>query len=175
MARNFTRGRGRLGARRETQWVAIAETQTALAGANSALLFTGLTAALLGMRPFTIIRTRGVMHIRSDNVAADETYGGGLSFAVVSDQALAIGVTAVPTPMTDRDSDLFFVFEEMYSRQEVFTSVGVESTVGEFKEWDSKGARKVEEGQDVAIVIEAGSLSSGVTMIKAGRMLIKLH
>jgi len=39
--------------------------------------------------------------VRSDQFVATEGYEIAIGMAVVSDQALAIGVTAVPTPFTD--------------------------------------------------------------------------
>ena len=166
--------RGR-SSRRETLWLRIAETQTTLAGASTAALFTGFTSTLLAARPFTIIRTRGWFSMRSDQISSDETYGVGLGMAVVSDQAAAIGITAVPTPSTDGDSDLFFLYEEMYSRFEFFDATGVNPQNSIGRTFDSKASRKVEEGQDLAITVETGTISLGAVVIKAGRMLIKLH
>ena len=50
--------------------------------------------------------------VESDQSAATELFIGNLGLAVVSDQATAVGVTAVPTPATDRGSDLWFLIEE---------------------------------------------------------------
>ena len=57
---------------RETMWISLDETQTTLASANSAALILVLNAAGLALRPFTIIRTRGTLLVRSDQLAASE-------------------------------------------------------------------------------------------------------
>jgi hypothetical protein len=44
---------------RETLWMGIAASDTALASASSVVLFGGFSAAQLALRPFTIVRTRG--------------------------------------------------------------------------------------------------------------------
>ena len=159
--------------RRDTAWVAITTTNTAIAAAT-AVLFGGFTAAVLALRPFTIVRTRGWIGIFTDQSAATEDFHASMGFAVVSDQALAIGVTAVPTAETDKDSDLYFVFESLSSRITVQSQVGMLlSGVG--REFDSKAMRKVETGQDIAITVESPAVGQGSTWHKGGRMLIKLH
>ncbi len=160
--------------RRETRWVQILETVTTLSAASVAALFTGFGTVELGLRPFTIVRTRMFFHAKSDQSAATETWQGGIGMAVVSDQALAIGVTAVPVPFTDNASDLFFLYQTLAG---VFTfkdASGI-AELGAWKDVDSRAMRKVEDGQDLAITIQASSISNGVNIIKAGRMLIKLH
>jgi len=66
------------------------------------------------------------------------------------------------------------LYEELAGRISVTTDVGV-LEVGHRKDVDSKAMRKVEEGQDVAMVIENSAVSSGTTVYKHGRLLIKLH
>ncbi len=159
--------------RRETVWVEIAATNTALGAASTAVLFTGFSATLLALRPFTIVRTRGSWLVSSDQNSATETQMVALGMAVVSDQALAIGVTAVPTPFTDLSSDLFFLHEIATRRLEFITGIGAVWQVG--MPFDSKAMRKVEEGADVALSIETSGVSDGANVSKSGRMLIKLH
>ena len=71
---------------RATAWVAITETITALGGgANVAVLINTSGAGLNAIRPFTIVRTRGIFCIRSDQQIADESYDAALGYCVVSD------------------------------------------------------------------------------------------
>ena len=146
-------------------------TLTTLAAVSTASLILTLTAAELALRPFTIIRTRGFWHLRSDQIAANEPFGASLGIAVVSDQAVAIGVTAVPTPETDKESDLWLLMETLYGTA---GSTG-ENNLGIGGSFDSKGARKVEDGSDVAVVIETPSTSSSAIVHMSGRILIKTH
>ncbi len=161
--------------RRQTLWLKIGESSTNLANTGDAVLFAGFSADILALRPFTIVRTRIAHYVRSDQVAADEDYIGAVGMAVVTDQALAIGVTAVPTPLTDAASDSFFLWNAIAGHLEFETNAGYRNT-GEMAQVDSKAMRKVEDGFDVAVTIENGSspfLGTQTTLI--GRMLIKLH
>ncbi len=157
---------------RETLWIATATAETTLSGAPSAVLANSLNAAGLALRPFTIVRSRGIMHIHSDQIGSDETYGAAMGCCVVSDQAVAIGVTAVPTPVTDKSSDLWYVYESLFQHVEVVTSANVLNE-GAFLQFDSRAMRKVEEGQDFILVVE--NEIAGVVVTTTGRTLVKLH
>ena len=160
--------------RRETSWIGIAAGNHTIVSANGALLLTGFSAAQLALRPFTIVRTHLSYNLRSDQRAVIEGYQGAIAMAVVSDQAHAIGVTAVPTPFTDVGSDLWYFYSAMAGQISVTSDIGA-LEAGHNVVVDSKAMRKVEDGQDIAIVLEASGVSNGWTMIKLGRMLIKLH
>jgi len=175
MARRFTRSRGRSGSHRQTVWIAVTETGTVLAAANSVARTNLLNAAALALRPFTIVRTRGVISIGSDQVAASEDYEAAMGMAVISDQASAIGVTAVPTPFTDLGSDLFFVHEMQVGGLEVVTAAGFDAQTVTSRTYDSKAMRKVNEDEQVNVMLEASSISNGCTVFHAARMLIKTH
>ena len=175
MARNFPRGR-RSG--RETRWLALPETRTVLASANSQAIILSLTTAEKALRPFTITRTIIHRSITSDQQGAGEVYAAACGIAVVSDQASSIGVTAVPTPFDNLDSDLW-LFHDILDGEFVFVSgVGIQEGATSPRGGhtvESKAMRKVEDGQDVVVVIENDGLSAGSVNYVAGRMLIKLH
>ncbi len=159
--------------RRESLWLAIGETSTALAAANTAALVATLNAAALALVPFTVVRTRLAWSMRSDQSAATEVQEVGIGMSVVSTQATAVGVTAVPTPFTDLDSDLFYLHEIWLSTFLVVTGAGFFDYGS--RNIDSKAMRKVEDGQDIILTLENGGASSGSTSLTAGRFLIKLH
>ena len=171
MARSFRRG-GRT-IRRESLWIGIGAANTNLAAANSAVLTNSFNAAALALRPFTIVRTRGVWMIRNDQTAATELQQAALAMAVVSDVSVSIGISAVPTGFADIGSDLFFVYEQQAQEFVVNSAVGTEVYTG--VQYDSKAMRKVEDGQDLAVTLEASAISAGVNVLHSGRMLIKLH
>ena len=176
MARNRS-GRIFRGGRqvRETRWLDLTPTSVALGAASTASLLFSLTTEELALRPFTVVRTRGVFHCVSDQEGADELEAVSVGFAVVSDQAIAIGVTAVPTPETDRSSDLWYVYESIINRFQFVSGAGFETNAGQTHPFDSKAMRKVEDGQDVAVVVETAATSSGAIVTLGARMLIKLH
>ncbi len=161
--------------RRETVWVSIAETATTLATTGAAVLFAGLDAAGLALRPFTIVRTRLMHYVSSDQGAADENYLAAIGLCVVTEEALAVGITAVPSPMSASSSDAWLLWNAIGGRFEFASGVGFNQT-GRQENVDSKAMRKVEDGFDLALVIENGaSPFEGTTTIKVGRMLVKLH
>ncbi len=161
--------------RRETRWLDAVPGVATLAGPSASVIYHTLTAVEKALRPFTVIRTRGFWEIFSDQVVADEAYQAALGLAVVSDQAVGIGVTAVPTPYTDMESDLWFVYEQLYGNMRFGDATGTEDPAGVRAAFDSRAMRKVEDGQDVISVGEASSISSGLSMKVGFRMLVKLH
>ena len=159
--------------RRKTDWLDIPYTLQSSAGTGGAIL-SSLNAAALAARPFTVVRTRIELYIISDQQAASEFQAGGFGMAVVSDQASAIGVTAVPTPVTDLSSDLWFVHQVMFNSFVFADATGV-TQEGTRYVIDSKAMRKVNSDEDIVIVQEFSAVGSGFTVASAGRMLIKLH
>ncbi len=99
MARRTRQSFRRSGApRRSTEWIASAViTGSSSLAAATAVLDQSINIA----EQSTIVRTRGSLFVKSDQVAANEQPFGALGMAVVTDQANAIGITAMPTPTTD--------------------------------------------------------------------------
>ncbi len=159
--------------RRSTIWVDVPTTETTLAGAPSVALINQLAASGLATRPFTIVRTRGTLLVLSDQSGASESYGASLGACVVSSQASAIGVSAVPTPVTDKGSDLFFMFEMLFDRFQFGDNTGEQSNSGRMIQYDSKAMRKVNEDEDIVFTIE--NEINGAIVIHSARMLLKLH
>ena len=160
---------------RETRWLDLPSTAVTLASASSTAILLSLTAVELALRPFTIVRTRGVWSVHSDQVAATEVYQASLGICVVSEQALAIGITAVPQPDADRASDLWLMYETRMGLFEFVSGTGVFENSNEGSSFESKAMRKVEDGQDVVVTVQNSALSAGTDIVVSGRMLIKLH
>jgi len=160
---------------RETIWGGLVETSTALGAANTAAITNVTGAGLLAIRPFTVVRSRFSILVQSDQNAATEFQQMAVGACVVSDQAVAIGATAVPTPMTDKDSDAWFVYEGIMNQFLVISAIGAMSSAGTQRVIDSRAMRKVEDGFQIIVVIENSGLSSGSTIGLVGRFLLKLH
>ncbi len=162
------------GPRRETLWFSSAdETNHTPLAAGGVALISSLNAGALALRPFTVIRTVGLIYVASDQTAAFEVPFGGLGLAVVSDQAAAIGVTAVPTPITDESSDLWFLYQFWVASGA--GQAASQSNGARVFAFDSRAMRKVPDGADVVTVIENGSAFDGAEFVVKLRMLIKLH
>jgi len=166
--RDFVRGAAAISQRRKTTWLEIAPSDFTLT-TGATLLFV-LTTAEKAMRPFTVVRTRIELALRSDQAAAIEIQQVGFGLAVVSDQAVAVGVTAVPNPVADIASDLWFTHQLMYADESALT----DRTRGHgTMTVDSKAMRKVADGQDLAVVAELTAASAGLILTVGGRILIK--
>ncbi len=160
--------------RRESLWIGGSFVRSTLASANAVAIQTSLNVAALALRPFTVVRVRGHLFYRSDQSSAAENYSGCYGKCVVTEQALAIGVTAVPTPETDSASDAWFVYENFTGRFDFTTGTGYRE-VGRLLTIDSKAMRKVEDGFDLISVAEAATISAGIVIETFTRTLIKLH
>ena len=161
--------------KRKSTWLFVGLSQSILPSVGSAAVVASLNAAALALRPFTVVRSRLYAHIDSDQQAAGENYTGAVGIAVVSDQALAIGITAVPTPVTDAGSDLWFLHQWMIGALTFSSAVGLDANAGVGMNIDSKAMRKVDVGQDLIVVVERGDILGGAAITVAGRILVKLH
>ncbi len=158
------------GQRRATEWLfrTFSSGDTTIPAA-SFIFDSSLTTAEKAKRPFTIIRTIGLLSVRSDQNAAIEWPFGALGMQVVSEKAVATGVTALPDPVTEGASDTWFVYQDWQSGT-INTS---ERTVYDYP-FESRAMRKIEEGFDVAIMIANASALHGVQYVLNFRMLIKV-
>ena len=166
------RARGRLAPRRSTQWIAsTAETAVSTLAAASVVLDQSFAFA----EPATVIRIRGQLWIRSDTLSASEEPFGAIGMAVVTDQALAIGVTAVPTPITDQSSDNWFLWQPFAQSIAFLDATGMNFNRFAQFELESKAMRKVDDGKAVVVVLENASAAHGMVYLMEFRMLVKLH
>jgi len=97
----------------------------------------------------------------SDQVAATERPLAAVGLCIVSDEAAAVGVTAIPRPYGDAESDFWFTHEfwaAPISRADSTGFAKVDSRVI----LDSKGMRKMSEDQTIALVIENAATTGGV-------------
>ncbi len=155
---------------RKSLWLQFNNTSVTNAGSSASLVFT-LNAAALALRPFTIVRTHFSFYLKSDQAAAAETQRAYWGAAIVSDQASAVGISAIPTPELEMGSSLWFALKFMYANATDLTDV---TTGGQYFELDSKAMRKVDAGQDLAVVVE-NPAAQGFELVMAGRMLIKTN
>ena len=154
----------RQGQRRQTLWIAGVLTNNTLA-TNSVTRLGTLNAAALALRPFTIVRTRGVLFMSSDQVAVSEQQGIGYGHVVISDEAVAAGVGSQPTPESESGSD-FHVYEWMFGSFLFGDGTGF-GNEGMFKEFDSKAMRIVPPGSNLTLSIQHGTVVSGTPDIHA--------
>ena len=92
----------------------------------------------------------------------------------MQDTALAVGITALPTPEADSSSD-WHVYEWLMGSFTFVDGTGFDRSAGVAHHFDSKAMRKVDAGQDLVAVVEAAATSSGLNLRTFSRTLIKLH
>ena len=176
MARHRTI-RPRSGPRRKTSWLEIDPANVTVTAAGGTITHS-LTTAEKAKLPFTIIRTHLTVAMVSDQSAAAEFQFGAVGAAIVSQQAETVGVSAVPTPLNELSSDYWFLHQIMTGEFNFATAVGFQQRTGAAGQYDidSKAMRKVNEDEDVIIVVEIdSSVGSGAIFHLGGRLLIKEH
>ena len=175
MPRSYRSNRGSVvgprAQRRKSLWIGLDPASASLAP-GAATIFYALNAAALALRPFTVVRTHMEFQVNSDQAAAIENQVLAFGWGVVSDQAFAIGVTAIPTPVTDIGSDLFFLHKVMFGDESALTD---RSKSASRYTVDSKAMRKINEDEQPVGVLEVSSAAGGAIVFAGGNMLIKLH
>ena len=137
-----------------TQWFRSADiTGVTTLAAGAAILDQSISL----VEPVTVMRIRGIVWVASDQSAANETQLGAVGAAVVTSQALAIGVTAVPTPITDKDSDAFMLHQYFGNRFVFGDATGFVTRAFERYEFDSKAMRKMPADHGLVFTVENAS------------------
>ncbi len=153
-------------------WAGFEFASTAVVG-NGQTLAAAANAALLALRPFTIVRTRGILHIESDQVIASEKPVVVFGAIIVQEEAVDAAVAALPTPAVEFNAP-WFVYEPLIAAFSFSDATGIRDPAGYTKEFDSKAMRKVGQSEDMALILDNSS-TVGALVTCQGRMLIKLH
>ena len=161
------------GPRRLTQWIgpAVQGYVSVTSGAKVAVSsFTPQAATPSANRP-TVVRTRGMISIIPGAFSASVSIVGAVGCCIVSSDALAVGITAIPGPFSDSEWGGWFVWHSFAYRFEFDDATGVQ-----FPNWnwqvDSKAMRKV--GPNEALVQVAESQSGAFDIAAPLRTLVKL-
>ncbi len=167
---------GARGPRRKMLWLDFAGVlqDVVVVAGGAVTLLSSLNAAALALRPFTIVRTRGIAMVSTDQTAATEFPMGALGFGIASEQAVAAGIGSLPTPVAEAGSSSWFMWQALLSQLNLSTAVGV-ANAGNVFAFDSKGQRKVELGDDIYVAVENESTTDGLALTFMARVLIKTH
>ncbi len=162
--------------RRQTTWLGSADVAAVVNIPNNAnVLLESLTGAQVDLiAPFTIVRVRGLISIKSDQLAALENPYGAVGFMVVTEQARAAGAASIPGPVSNNDDGEWFVHQPISAFFTFATAAGYESQGGRVFEFDSKAMRKVQAGQAIVIMVE-NETAAGFDVNVDYRILIKVH
>ena len=170
--RRFTRPSHRSGVKTKKDWSASApETSTTAVPASSAQLLQTFTPIVGGE---TVLRTRGLISIASDQEAFDELQIGAYGIGVVTEQAASIGITAIPHPNTDAAWG-GWLYHTYYSYQyRSLTAVGAMADFAHQIVVDSKAMRIVRDDERLVMVIE-NSAAFGIEVFNSFRILSKVN
>jgi len=100
----------------------------------------------------TVLRTVGSISVNTDQIVATENQIGAFGMIVISNAANAIGVTAVPGPITDIEDDGWFVYVPITQHFQFGDGTGFAFTTP--LAFNSKAKRITEEGERIALVVE---------------------
>ena len=157
---------------RTKMWIGAGVGPATIVG-STVRTVSGLTAGALLLRPFTVLRTRLIVHIESDQAIAAEANDGAFGYIVVTDTASSLGITAIPTPLLNPEAD-WFVFQPLSFNFLHLSSVGFEGNSGVQYIVDSKAMRKVGPDDDIAGIVQMRG-ADGSVITTTGRRLIQLH
>ena len=174
MARRHSRAHFSRPAPKTKVWIGAGVANAAIAG-SATVLYSTLNAAALALRPFTILRTRLIISVTSDQITASEFVQGTFTKQVVTEAAAAAGVGSVPSGITEPDAD-YFVYMGFMAEFILSSAVGLFDNTGEGRNWvvDSKAMRKVGIDDQVVTIIE-NRVATGLLLAVEGRTLIQLH
>ena len=136
------RGGFRRGTSSPTSWAGF-HVDSTIAASSKLLLAVFVQSA--GHSHETVVRQVGSVSIGTT------TAGGAIVFGscVVSDAAVAIGITAIPDPITEINDDLWSMIVPIASASQQRS-----------ENFDQRGMRKIEEGQSLVLVVANGGLST---------------
>ena len=151
MARRFRRGAQNAQRHRLTKWIGPADQGAVNVASTGATIISSVSFE----DPATLVRTRGVVGVKLQAYGADSEVFGALGLGIVSAEALAIGVTAVPHPFRDPDWGGWFVWRTFFFRYEFHDATATMFPASIQFEIDSKAMRKVEPNEALVVVAES--------------------
>ena len=156
--------------RRNTSWVAAASGIVQRTSSGSTLFGFGGQAVVDGL---TIMRTRGHLGIYlSAGAAALDGFDGAVGLAIVSENAFGVGITAVPTPITDEAWDGWFWFSHFSVKVPSANNFAGNASSIQIPV-DSKAMRKIKNTDTIIAVLEATEVGGAtVNMSLQTRMLV---
>ncbi len=169
--RGSFRGRG---SKRLTEWgiCSVATGFSSAAAGTKVIAFLAPAAVLEPESPATIVRSRLLLSIRSDQSAATENQMGAFGCGFVNVVAGALGITALPGPATDCAWGGWFVWQPIVQAIRVTTDVGFDPQYVTQYVIDSKSMRKFESDMSLLWMIENVG-AHGFDFAVTGRMLVK--
>jgi len=154
--------------RPKRQWIGTADQGSAAVASGAKAIIQSLDVA----GPVTILRNRGILNIAAQAGSADLIIDGAYGIGVVSDVALALGITAVPGPF-DESGWGGWLFHQFFQYQiDVTTDIGRMGGSQFSRQYvvDSKAMRKLGDNERMVEIIE--SRNGALTVFAPVRTLV---
>ena len=174
MPRLRQQSRGRFSNRRRTGWEEGPGdfTVQAFTGSGAAFFLTGREALGDGL---TIVRIRGLYELIVTSGAALSGFHGALGIGIVTADAFAVGITAMPSPVDDIDWEGWMYYSLFSMINPLAATANSQDNLVIRKEIDSKAMRKIGVNEIIFAGIEVTEVgASGLEARLATRMLVKL-
>ena len=120
----------------------------------------------------TVLRSVGMIGVQSDQAAASELQLGAFSMAIVTDSALAVGVTAIPDPVTEADDDIWFVYQPFMQALQFADATGFTAQRMTQYPFDSKAKRKMDAGKSIVLIVANSHATHAFEFMFAVRILV---
>jgi len=172
------RFRGARGPRRKTAWQQGPEAAGVIFSTTSSALWDATGSSMVSGREVTIVRTRGEVNIILNVCNASlGGFRGALGIAIATPEAIAVGITAVKTPLADVDWD-GWLWHSMFDVHAITSTIsdGVNSSAVQQRiTIDSKAMRKISDEQVVFGAIEVVETAvCNMSVFANCRVLVKL-
>ena len=134
-------------ARPNRAWATINDTGFVTVAANTVNFIASFTPSNAGIDE-TVLRTVGQLSIISDITGTAEEQVGAFGMILVTQQAISVGVTAVPDPVVDAGDDGWFVYQS-FAQQSGTVTTGR----GSFSYPINSKAKRILEGTGMGIAL----------------------
>ncbi len=144
-------------------WAGAVDMANGIAGASTKVLLGSISASVATIDE-TILRTVGIVTVKSDQGIATEDYSGAFGMMVVNDRAITAGAASIPGPITDIGDDGWFVYVPFANDFLFLDGTGFEDRRSTVLNFDSKAKRVVEDGFSIALMVESTAASEGFVL-----------
>ncbi len=154
-------------------WAGFASTGETAVAANTKVLMGSFTLSNANIDE-TILRNVGMLGVISDQLAASEDNFGAFGMIVVNDLAVAAGAASIPGPITDRTDDGWFVYVPIVQKIQVSSAIGIDHSAMTQYPFDSKAKRVVQEGFQIALMVENANATAAFQIAAIFRTLSQI-
>ncbi len=165
--RRFARRGGAIARPRQSfEWAGVADSSPRTLSGPGKQLVSSFQVA----NPVTLVRAYLSLASFSDQTAAEELSMSAVGMIIISEDAFAVGITAIPGPITDMGSP-WWLHGFFPTGLQPLTSSGEIQPSGVL--FESRSMRKIGTNERVAVVVEV-STSFGINFLHGARILARL-